>query len=236
MNRYNSEIIRDDTYDKIFQQIEKIRWYPFVGSQFKNSKRKLFIYAHNIPTKREDYETRINKFSEKAYWARYVGEYTFCKGNWTHSFRSFVKGAVGFSNEYSLESPIEKITVVKNFINRIAYLNYIQDLVIGDNIYTNATNEQIIISKEINNQILSKLEITDCICWGAKVYSYLINDKNTKIIKKEKINKKGFESCTINKNGQVIRVLKVYHPSMPGFGMYKNETHSIIQNFFREFS
>jgi hypothetical protein len=229
---YSKLLMRDGFYDKQFDKIDNLKWYPYVGCDFIKSDKHIIVFAHNIPTKKEEYNDRIGRFANKDHFAKSIGEYTYCIGSWTKTFRSFIKGAVGLLGDYNLNSNSEVINRINDFVSKIAYINYIQDLVVSNNMYGLATREQREKSKAINFEILKILQISHCICWGKNVYSYIVNDKRTKVTKKMKIEKEGFGSSTICiDDSQSINMLKVYHPSMPKYGKYSKETHEIIESF-----
>ena len=98
---------------------------------------------------------------------------------------------------------------------------------------TNANKEQIEKSILINEEIFSILGITHCICWGKQVYNHIRSSKNTKMVSEEIVYKKGFAKCDLKLNGLPIKLLKVFHPSMPGFGISSESTYEIIRSFLK---
>src|SRR5271170_5407700 len=122
---------RNKRFDQQFEEIPNLRWYPYVGQKFETGENRVIVFAHNIPVKPADYEGSLQDWKAKDGWAdsKTIGEYTYCPGWWTKTFRCFVKGAVGLRENYYEDSHIEVTDKVDAFINRISYINFIQDLV-----------------------------------------------------------------------------------------------------------
>ncbi len=222
---------RNVTYDSQFDAVENLKWYPYVGPQYDISDMKIMVLAHNIPIDEKRYDEMKIKWSPKDYWAIGIEEYTYEKGFWTESFRSFIKGAVGLKENYDEDSDNEIIEKVNAFVNSISYVNYIQDIVKSNSQMINASKEQIEESIPINEAIFRILGITHCICWGKQVYNHIKSSSNVINFTNEINHKEGFAECGIMLNDQPIKLLKVFHPSMPKFGKYSESTHEIIANF-----
>ena len=223
---------RNRVFDQKLDSVNGLIWYPYIGEFFTESPSRIMVYAHNIPVPEKDYESLMKKWESKSYWADCIEEYTYCQGWWTKTFRAFVKGAVGLSENYNSESSSEIIKKVDDFIGKISYLNFIQDSVKSENQLANATSDQILKSQKINQHVLDILEITHCICWGKQVYQHILAMDGNKIIKEEKLRLRGFSRATIQlKAGRIIKILKVFHPSMPSFKPYSEETQKTLSEF-----
>jgi len=190
------------------------------------------VYAHNIPIRDADYEELKARWIDPATWANSIEEYTYTRGWWTEAFRYFIKGAVGLSENYDAASPPAIKGKIDDFVSRIAYLNFIQELVLSDSQMANATQEQIESSKHINRDILKILKITHCICWGSPTYNYVKGINNFSLKSETDEGKRGFSSCILNTDlGYDLNVLRIHHPSMPNFDAYSEYTQRIISKF-----
>jgi len=233
---------RNKRFDAQFDDVRPpVRWYPYVGQNFETGTKRVMVFAHNIPVKPSDYETKIQEWKAKDAWAdaNTIGEYTYCRGRWTKAFQSFVKGAVGLRENYVRESYDEYsdpqvMDRVDAFISRISYLNFIQDLVRGETQMAKPEASQVEISKDINKEILRILEVTHCICWGADVYHYLVTTSGHKVLEQKSTPLRGFATATIESSGRIVGLLKVHHPSMPEFRPYTPETQTLISEFLNE--
>jgi len=222
----------NNKFDNKFEKIDGVTWYPYVGQDFEKSEnQRIMVFAHNIPCEPEKYESEIIRTKSKTFFADVLDEYTYIKENWSLAFRNFIKGAVGLTKDYSKNSEPEIIDKIDNFVKRISYTNFIDGLVKTDKKTTVYIPEiQIVKSKKINLQILQNLNITHCICWGREVYKYVCEYSQTPINETELT--KGFSRCQITlSNNQNIKVLKIYHPSMPSFRHLSKETHKIFEEF-----
>ena len=127
---------RDKQFDTQFDKVNNLRWYPYVGKHFGENGARIMVYAHNIPIQENIYDERKEEWAEKAVWADAMHEYTYVQAEYTNSFRCFIKGAVGLQRNYSENGkpPTEPSIIqrVDAFVERIAYLNFIQDLVKSD--------------------------------------------------------------------------------------------------------
>ncbi len=226
---------RDKQFDDRFNRIEGLIWYPYVGKHFGQNGKRIMVYAHNAPVDSKEYdETRRKWEADKAYWANTVDEYAYDHpGNrYNKAFRNFIKAAVGFMTDYRRDSDPQAIERVDSFVDRIAYLNFIQGAVKGDKKNASATQEQIGKSKKVNREILRILDITHCICWGKHVYGY-VRDMAAFNASPDKLEgRRGFSSCVIDVGGgKMLRCLRIFHPSMPWFSPYSDKTQSIISRF-----
>ena len=218
-----------------FAKIDNLTYYPYVGEDFYNQDKRVMVYAHNIYCESWKYEKELIRTSSKTHFADALEEFAYQKGFWTKSFRNFIKGALGLTRDYSEKSDKNTIDLIDSFVSKISYTNFIDGLVKSD-VAINVTIDNRLIQKSRDNQkkILEILNITHCISWGAKVYNHIIHLEGYEIIESRPLTKKGFGYAKIRnlKNGQVIHVLKTFHPSMPSFGQLKKETHDIFSWFF----
>lgn len=225
----------NNKFDNQFSKIANITWYPYVGQEFGKDNKRIMVYAHNIPVKVEDFDYEVKRTSKPTFFADVLGEYTYINEKWSEAFRNFIKGAVGLTTNYSINSSPEIIVEIDKFVNKIAYNNFIDGLV-KTNSKTNVyiPQEQIERSIKINLEVLKILNITHCICWGKEVFNYVC--KYTSIpIKEEKL-ATGFGRCKIQlETGEEIKLLKIYHPSMPSFRHLHKSTHEIFEDFFMKF-
>ena len=223
---------RDTQFDAAFDAIPNLVWYPFVGSTYCAREQRVFVLAHNIPVHPETYDEKIKRWGPKATWADCIEEYAYEQEKYTQAFRYFIKATVGLQANYGYDSDITTQTRVDSFIQRIGYINYIQDLVKSEFQSAIATPAQIEISKSINMGILAILKPTHCICWGKHVFNYLKQTKGFQIEHADNNIRKGFATTTLTTaDGHKMQILKVYHPSMPGFSPYSTETRNIISSF-----
>ena len=130
-------------FDPQLEQIPDIVWYPYVGQHFDQHPQKLMVFAHNAYMDAATYAVRKADFEQKSVWADCVEEYTYEQGWWTNAFRYFVKGAVGLKENYGYFSSTQVIDSVDAFVNRIAYINFIQGLVISDRALTGAEGDKV---------------------------------------------------------------------------------------------
>jgi len=230
---------RDESFDARFDKIPDIRWYPYVGKHFGENGARIMVYAHNIPIATKCYDKMREDCKPKDSWARCLEEYIYpekspgFRRRYTNTFRGFIKGAVGLKANYGEDSEPSIIQRVDSFVERIAYLNFIQDLVKSDKALAYAEPEQIERSKEVNREILKVLDITHCICWGKPTYEYVCSIPGfNKVLPEKYEGKSGFSSCVIDVGGgKTMQCLRIHHPSMPGFGPFSDTTQSIISRF-----
>ncbi len=229
------KFIRNKSFDATFAQIPDIRWFPYVGPKFGTAGRRIMVYAHNIPVRHEEYESRLQKWKDPAYWADAVEEYTYDQGWWTEAFRYFVKAAAALEENYHAESPEEVQNQVDSLVDQIAYLNFIQDLVKSEEPMANATWEQAEMSKRINRKILKILKITHCICWGKPTYEHVRSISGYIAGTDKPEQKRGFSSCVVDAgDGHSFQILRIFHPSMPqGLAPYSETTQKIIADFLK---
>lgn len=225
---------RDTCFDEQFDKVPNAKWIPYVGPLFTKQEKRIFVFAHNIPSKAEEYEERLQRFSKRSYWADCIEEYTYCRGDWTEAFRFFIKGAVGLSRNYGSGSDEETINKVDAFVSKFAYLNYIQDLVVGDSQRVNATPEQHDLSRSVNRDYLNILDITHCVCWGSQVFNSLKAIDGYIVESERSEGMRGFSSAVIIRpGGKRMNVLRIFHPSMPtGFKPFSEQTHKLLNDFF----
>lgn len=191
------------------------------------------VYAHNIPIDTKRYDEKKRDWADKSTWASCLEEYTYVQEKYTNAFRYFIKGAVRLESNFgeSISEP-SVIQCVNSFVERIAYLNFIQGLVKSDQALAQAEPEQVERSKIVNLEVLKILGITHCICWGKPVYEYVRSMTGFKDLGENPLEKSGFSSCTIDVgDGRTMQCLRIYHPSMPGFGALTKSTQTIISRF-----
>ena len=224
---------RNKQFDAQFNEVLGLRWYPYVGKHFGENGARVMVYAHNIPVNSARYEEETRKQADKAAWADCIEDYTYCQEKWTNAFRYFIKAAVGLKSNYGEDSEPSIIQRVDSFVEGIAYLNFIQELVKSDSAMAHATEEQIERSKKVNHEILRILGITHCICWGKHTYQYVCSLEGFKVLGEKELGKTGFSSCILEVGGgRTMQCLRIYHPSMPGgFDPLSETTQSIISRF-----
>jgi hypothetical protein len=225
---------RDTRYDAALDTIPELRWYPYVGKHFGKDGMRIMVYAHNVPINPSDYDLKRAAWSlNKAEWADCLDEYTYFEKDYTKTFRAFIKGAVGLQTNYNAASESSVLAKVDSFIEKIAYLNFIQDLVKSDTQTALAEPHQIDLSKRVNRAILRILDITHCICWGKPTYEYVKYMEGFRVISEFSLGKRGFSSCTIDVGeGRLMHCLRTYHASMPfGFHPLSESTHMIFARF-----
>lgn len=230
MNKFPS----NTQFDVQFDTVDGLVWYPYVGKHFGKNGVRVMVYGHNAYLKAEDYEkTKKAWLADKAGWANCIDEYTYEQAWYTKTFRSFIKGSVGLKSNF-LEN-VTNPTILKQvdaFVAQIAWINFIQDAVKSEKALASAEPEQIERSKVINREILKILDITHCICWGKPTYDYVCSISGFKILSEKYEGKSGFASCVMDVGGgKTMRCLKTYHPSMPGFDPFSDDTFSIISGF-----
>lgn len=223
---------RNTHFDSEFAKIAELNWYPYIGEHFGTAQQRIMVYAHNIPISPEIIEAKKQEWRSKSTWADAVDEYTYRKADYTEAFRYFIKAAVGLRENYDLNSNTLVTSKVDDFVRKIAYLNFIQDLVESKKQIVNAASHQIAMSQRINKQILKILQITHCICWGKQVYQHLLRIEGFRVLVDDSFPQRGFGRGLIETDeGKKISVLKIYHPSMPRFRYRSPETQRIISEF-----
>jgi hypothetical protein len=224
---------RDTGYDRKFDKIQGLQWYPYLGEDFKRAGQRIMVFAHNIPVRPKIFDEKCKEWSGKGTWADAIEEFAYEEARYTRAFRYFVKAATGLTENYGKDSRPEITIKVDEFLRRIAFINFIQELVKSEKQIAQAGPEQVERSKAVNREILNVLGVTHCICWGKSVYEYVRGIEGFKPIPETETQyrKKGFASCTIDVGaGKQMRCLKIFHPSMPGFRPVQG-AHSIIASF-----
>lgn len=218
-----------------FQEIPDIRFYPYVGERFESEETRIIVFAHNTYTSSERYESEQIRTQSKTHFADALNEYTYNKGKWTKTWRNFIKASLNIRFNFSASSDISIIRKIDEFVEKLSYTNYINDIVKSDKaINVDISQELKTKSHLINKRLIEILNITHCICWGKHVFNYIMRLDGYEVIEKRKLSKKGFGYAKI-KNSQtdkIIHVLKVFHPSMPGFGVYSKKTQEILSEFY----
>jgi hypothetical protein len=223
---------RDESFDSQFDSISELKWYPYVGKRFGENRVRIMVYAHNIPQPPDKYDEKKREWNPKATWANGLEEYTYEQKTYTNAFRYFIKGAVGLKSNFCECSDPSVIERVDSFVERIGYLNFIQDIVKSENALARAEPAQVDQSKRVNREILRILGITHCVCWGKPTYEYVRSMTDYRVVSEKCEERSGFSSCLIDVGGgKTMRCLRIYHPSMPGFGPFSDATHFIISRF-----
>jgi hypothetical protein len=225
---------RDESFDAQFDRIEGLSWYPYVGKDFTKCESRVMVFAHNIPIPAKDYDAKLHEWKARDTWASSdtIEEYTYCRGWWSKTFRSFLKGAVGLQEDFDEHSDAETLGRIEAFLHKISYINFIQGLVKSETQIAMATAEQIELSIKVNREILGVLGVTHCICWGKPVFEYVQSMAGFRTLSEASLPRSGFSSCTLDVgNGSAMHCLRIYHPSMPGFGPFGTDTQSIIAAF-----
>ena len=228
--------IHNPRFDAQFDKVPNIIWTPYVGQNFEQSPQKLLVFAHNISCKGAEYDAKTEEWKAKNTWSSCLDEYTYKPVKYNKAFRFFIKAAVGLSGNYK-EDPIPAIRdKIESFVNRIAYVNFIQGLVKSETPLTPVEASQIAQSKTINKQLLEILGITHCICWGGPVFDHVTTLDGFSVVKTEDLLQKSFSYSLIqNEHGRRMHVLKIFHPSMPqGFKPYSPTTQDIIAAFLKK--
>jgi len=218
-------------FDALFEKIPDIVWFPYVGEEFGREQRRLLVLAHNVPVSEEVYRRRPD-MQHRLFWTKTLDEYTYTPGWWTRTFRLFVKGAVGLEQNFTSVSETSVQERVDAFVRSIAYINFVQGVVVSERQITRASLQQIESSKFINGALLSILEPTHCICWGSHVFAHLSAMQGYRAGDSRPIGPRGFLSRVLHDaEGRAIQVLRVYHPSMPRFSALSPSTHATIAEF-----
>lgn len=219
-------------FDQEFDRIPGIVWYPYVGQRFPHCPQKLMVFAHNAPATEKEYERRKSHYEKRSMWNECIEDYTYQRGWWTEAFRFFLKGAVGLRENYGPSSDPAVIDRVDRFVDRIAWINFVQGMVQSERARTLAKPEQVERSKRINREILEILQITHCICWGKPVFEYVSAIEGNRVLTNENLDQAGFGYRLIqNGRGRRMHLLKVYHPSMPRYKPYSSKTQDIVTAF-----
>ena len=228
-------------FNTAFENIKDIRFYPYVGNHFPSQQKRILVFAHNIYCPPEIFESEQLRKSSKTFHADTLEQNTYQHGLWTRAFRNFIRGSLSISENYTSNSNRDVIDKIDSFVEKISYTNYINDLVSSDNANNiNVNSDLVNKSHLINNELIKILDATHIVCWGKNVFNYIISQPE--IIISERIsnfgeiaglqNKKGFEYVKIKTESKEIHVLKVFHPSMPSFGVNNKDTHSIMNWFY----
>lgn len=224
----------DPMFDAKMAEIPDLVWYPYVGADFAKTTRRLLVLAHNVPVPEAIYDRRKAEMEQRDFWTHTLDEYTYTQGFWTESFRSFVKAAAGLTENFTSSADLPTQDKVDSFVRSIAYINFIQGLVLSSRQIARAGEAQIERSKSINAALLSILGVTHCICWGEHVFNYLTSTTGHHFENPVSCGRRGFGSGLLRICGdKPIHLLKIHHPSMPRFGRFSPETHLIIANFIR---
>lgn len=235
----NITIERDESYNTSFKKATNIKFYPYVGSAYSKSEHKILVFGHNYPVPPKDVESVAKKLIDPMSLVYEINNYTYLRKKWTMAFRQFVRGSLGIKNVYSEKSNVEILIPVKSFVESISFVNFISDLVSSDKkINVNLKTEEISESIKINKEIINILAPTHIICWG-QTFEYIKNNDSFQLknythkLTEDLVEKKGFAYAILEHNGLKIHILKIFHPSMPGFGHRKEITHQIMDWFYK---
>lgn len=231
----------DSTYYEKFKNINDIKYYPYVGQNFKNAQKKIMVFAHNIYSSPEKIKADLERTKSPTSFSDDLYYYTYLHKKWTTAFRNFVKGSLLLNKDYFEDRDLELETTNKidSFISKISFTNYINDLV-ESNKANNIDVDPKFINKSnrINSELIALLEPTHIVCWGDPVFNHVLglasDVENIALKNVGLVPKSGFGYAIITFNGRKIHLLKVHHPSMPNFGHFKSETHSIFNWFYNE--
>ena len=226
------KILSSITHQKNFQIIPEIQFYPYVGENYDSEKVKTLVLAHNRYCHPLDWEDVKKNTADPDHFADSMGEFAYTKAWYTKSFRNFLKGGLGIHHNFDENSP--EAPLINDYLSKICYTNYINDFVISEeknNVIIPA--EQLERSRIINENLLEILKPTHIISWGKEVYQYLISNPRYRIIETNNLEKAGFSYAKLedNSTNQILHLLKVFHPSMPGFGVYDDVTTGIFEWF-----
>lgn len=224
-------------FNECFNAIANLTLQPFVGQNFGIGKRGVLVFGHNGYLDPEEYENKICRLSRSDVYQSSRDEFTFGWNlRYTRTWRNFITGCIGQTESYGSKDTNEG-KVAAHFVSQIAFTNYITRW-IKSNQANDIKIEPWIIQEShlVNTEIIKCLKPTHIICWGKKTYDYVKSNifKTTidSTFRDKYSAKKGFESRVLRlHNSEEIKLLKVYHPSMPGFHKYHGSTHKIIQNF-----
>ena len=225
------KILSSITHQKNFQIIPEIQFYPYVGENYDSEKVKTLVLAHNRYCHPLDWEDVKKNTADPDHFADSMGEFAYTKAWYTKSFRNFLKGGLGIHHNFDENSAAP---LINDYLSKICYTNYINDFVISEeknNVIILA--EQLERSRIINEHLLEILKPTHLISWGKEVFQYLISNPRYKTVEIKNLGKPGFNYAKIQDvaTNQTFHLLKVFHPSMPGFGVYDEKTHEIFAWF-----
>lgn len=224
----------DNAFDADFANISGIRYFPYVGKKYLNEENKILIFGYNRYCDPLDYDTIEQTTANRNYYASNLEEFAYSQSRYTKTFRSFLRGALGIKYNFNMKSP--ESNLVEDFLHKVSYTNYINDFVISkQKTGVIIDTEQIEKSRIINEELLSILMPTHIICWGKVVFDLILNNPRYSVISRKNLGKIGFESAVINdlKSGTIHNLLKVFHPSMPQFGINDARTHTILKTFLQ---
>lgn len=232
------KFLNDLTFYEKFSKIEDIKYYPYVGLNFNNEQKKILIFAHNIYCDPKKFETELERTKSPTHFSDALAEYAYVQAKWTTAFRNFIKGSLAINENYSKSSSIETMDKINNFISKVSFTNYINDLVKSERANNvDVPNELVKKSHTINQELISILKVTHIVCWGNQVFDYIL--KKASNIEMKSFNdienlspSRGFGYAKIDLNGRRVHLLKVHHPSMPYFGHKNINTQNILKWFY----
>ena len=220
--------------EPLLKLIPEIRFYPYVGEKYAQQEKKILVLANNRYCDPLDWDDVKIRTADPYHFADSMEEFTYEQKWYTTAFRNFIKGCLGIKNNFNANSA--EAETVEDFIGKISYTNYINDFVITDG-KTNVSipPDQLERSRIIHERQLEILKPTYIVCWGKEVFGYHINNPRYEVVKSESLNKNGFGYAFVRDQttGNMIHLLKTFHPSMPGFGVYNDDTHKLFQWFFK---
>lgn len=220
-------------FETQIKAIPEIRFYPYVGLKYHDQEKKVLVLAYNRYCDPLDWEDVKIRTSDPYHFADSMEKFTYEQKWYTKAFRQFIKGSLGITTNFNLKSNESKI--VDDFIEKISYTNYINDFVIADG-KTNVVipAEQLERSRIIHEKQVEILAPTHIVCWGKEVFGYIIGNSRYQVSELKSLSKNGFGYALVKDalTHKKIHVLKIFHPSMPGFGVYHPETHQIFNWFY----
>lgn len=213
--------------------IPELRFYPYVGEKYEQQEKRILVLANNRYCDPLDWEDVKIRTADPYHFADIMEEFTYEQKWYTKAFRQFIKGSLGITTNFNVNSIEAK--AVEDFIERISYTNYINDFVISDG----KTNLEIPFvqlerSRIIHEKQVEILDPTHIVCWGKEVFSYIVSNRRYQISELKSLPKNGFGYALVKDavTKKKIHVLKTFHPSMPGFGVYHPDTHQIFDWFY----
>lgn len=247
MSKYG-KFVNDKRFIKEFEGVKGIEYYPYVGKMFSKQQKRIMVFANLNYCHPDKYDMEKQRISSPTHFADAMDEFTFTQSPWTNSFRNFIKGSLELTEDYTKDSSATTLNKIDDFVSKISYTNYINDLVKSkEKIDVLPSAELLERSNTVNEHILDLLKITHCVCWGSMVFKYLMSLDSFEKVGEAKyyfqhpngkgdFKKSGFSYIKLKrkKNEGIIHVLKIFHPSMPGFGKYELTTHAIFDWFYKQ--
>lgn len=227
------KLLSSRVLEKDIVKIPDIRFYPYVGKNYISQKLKILVLANNRYCHPLDWDDVKIRTKDPYHFADSVEEFTYEQKWYTSAFRNFIKGALAIKVNFNVHSA--EVSKIENFLDKISYTNYINDFVItAEKTNVQIPADQVARSKKIFERQLEILKPTHIVCWGKEVFDHIISNPRFTVSNSKSLVKSGFGYCFITdiNTGMKVHLLKTFHPSMPGFGTYSDETHKIFAWFF----